>query len=83
MPPKEAVIMESKQWRLDLDGVLQRMKHGLITSRERSLAITKLQEAIMWLGMDLKQLNDGVSCYKHGYDPSSPIVDSPPDGVKL
>lgn len=27
-------------------------------SRERSLAITKLQEAVMWLGMDLKAIND-------------------------
>ena len=33
-------------------------------SRERSLAVTKLQEAVMWLGMDLKAINDdsgGVS----------------------
>lgn len=27
-------------------------------SRERSLAVTKLQEAVMWLGMDLKAIND-------------------------
>lgn len=29
---------------------------GYRSSRERSLAITKLQEAIMWLGMDLKAI---------------------------
>jgi hypothetical protein len=29
---------------------------GYRSSRERSLAVTKLQEAIMWLGMDLKAI---------------------------
>jgi hypothetical protein len=40
-----------------LDVQLQKLK-SQPTSRERSLAITKLQEAIMWIGMDLKRLNE-------------------------
>jgi hypothetical protein len=35
--------------------------HRASLSRERSLAITKLQEAIMWLGMDLKAQNEPKS----------------------
>jgi hypothetical protein len=40
-----------------LDDNLQDLK-GLPKSRERSIAITKLQETIMWLGMDLKRLGE-------------------------
>jgi hypothetical protein len=54
-PTPEYEIKENKDIRRHLDGVLQRVK-GLSPSRERSLAITKIQEAIMWTGMDLKRL---------------------------
>lgn len=58
-------VTQTKQWRKDLDEILQRIKRGsdktypgevdvFRSSRERSLAITKVEEAIMWLGMDLK-----------------------------
>jgi hypothetical protein len=50
-------IVANKQLRKDLDEKIQEVKN-LPPSRERSLAITKLQEAVMWLGMDLKRLND-------------------------
>ena len=73
----------TKQMRLELDAVLQKLKPAAVGSRERALAITKIQEAIMWLGMDLKELAGGVSCYEHGYDPSNATVDPPPDDVKL
>lgn len=53
--PAEDEIRSDKEIRRDLDGVLQRLK-DLPASRERSLAITKLQESVMWLGMDLKRL---------------------------
>lgn len=81
---QESLVIESKEWRKELDAVLQKMHRPPTErrSRERSLSITKVQEAIMWLGMDLKDINDGVSCYKHGYDTSNAIVDSP-SGVKL
>lgn len=31
---------------------------GFRRSRERSIVVTKLQEAVMWLGMDLKAINE-------------------------
>lgn len=57
-------------------------------SRERSLAITKLQEAVMWLGMDLKAINEenpGAvgNPYPHSKDPSTTIIDKTADGLKL
>lgn len=52
----DSAIISDKELRRDLDVQLQKLK-GLPGSRERSLVITKLQEAIMWLGMDLKRLS--------------------------
>lgn len=56
-------------------------------SRERSLAITKLQEAVMWLGMDLKAINDesggAENPYPNSKDPSNTTIDATADGLKL
>lgn len=79
----EAKIINTKHYRKDLDEILQRLKASAHQSRERSIAITKIQEAIMWLGMDLKELAGGKSCYKHGYDPQSPEVEPTADGLEL
>lgn len=79
----DAEIAETKQWRNELDAVLQQVKTSPLHTRERALAIVKVQEAIMWLGMDLKERAGGESCYTHGYDPKSNQVDPPADGVKL
>lgn len=89
-------VAESKYIRQRLDKTLQELKdfsdHPRGTSsngsRERSLAITKIQEAIMWLGMDLKQINESSPNpeprpYPTSYDPKSPVVDPPVDGLKL
>jgi len=85
-PPKDELqnfeICQTKIFRRKLDEVLQLIRN-VSPSRERALAITKLQEAIMWLGLDLKERAGGVSCYQHGYDPSNAKVDPTPDGVKL
>ena len=65
---QESFVYQTKQWRKDLDECLQSLKRGsdkgftgerapdhpVRSSRERSLAVTKIEEAIMWLGMDLK-----------------------------
>lgn len=51
-------IAETKQFRKDLDEVLQRIKASTRTSRNRSLSITHLEDSIMRLGMDLKELGD-------------------------
>ena len=74
-------VQANKLIRKDLDKILQGLK-DLTPSRERALAITKLQEAIMWLGMDLKRLNE-PDPYPHSYDPSSPVIDPTADDLKL
>lgn len=64
-------IILDKELRRDIDAIIDRIKCGTgerntpsipteeqRRSRERSIAITKLQEAVMWLGMDLKAIND-------------------------
>lgn len=46
-----------KQLRKDTDDIIHRVRK-LEPCRETSLVIIKLQEAVMWLGMDLKRLNE-------------------------
>ena len=75
-------IVANKQLRKDLDEKIQEVKN-LPPSRERSLAITKLQEAVMWLGMDLKRLND-ANPYPSSKDPSTgDKIEPTADGLKL
>ena len=52
----EQEIVNIKQLRKDIDDIIQRVGN-LERCRETSLSITKLEEAVMWLGMDLKRLN--------------------------
>jgi hypothetical protein len=74
-------VTYDKHLRKDLDKQLQRLKN-LTPSRERSLAITKLQEAIMWLGMDLKRLNE-TNPYPDSYDPTNTKINPTADGLKM
>ena len=75
-------IIANKQLRKDLDEKIQEVKN-LPASRERSLAITKLQEAVMWLGMDLKRLNE-TDPYPSSKDPSTgDKIEPTADGLKL
>ena len=74
-------IIIDKEIRVELDRTLQKLK-AFGPSRERSLSITKLQEAIMWLGMDLKRL-DAPNPYPNSYKPENVIVDPTADGLKL
>lgn len=74
-------IVMNKQLRRDLDDKIQTIK-SLPGSRERSIAITKLQEAVMWLGMDLKRLNE-PNPYPNSKDPSNTIIEPTADGLKL
>lgn len=102
MQDKTDPITQTKTLRKDLDAVLQRLKcdsdkgytgirapdHPVRASRERSIAVTKLQEAIMWLGMDLKAMNEeGVpgteNPYPQSYNPESPRIEPTADGLKL
>ncbi len=76
-----ATIVADKELRVALDAQLQKLK-SLPPSREHSLSITKLQEAIMWLGMSLKSLND-TRPYPNSYKPENTIVEPTADNLKL
>ena len=71
-----------KQLRKDIDGIIQRVK-SLDSCREVSIAITKLQEGVMWLGMDLKRLNQDDP-YPSSKDPSTGTkIDPTADNLKF
>lgn len=75
-------IIANKQLRKDLDEKIQEVKN-LPISYERSITITKLQEAVMWLGMDLKRLNE-VNPYPSSKDPNTgDKIEPTADGLKL
>lgn len=74
-------IIANKECRMAIDQVLQKVK-SLPTSRERSLTITKLQEGIMWLGMDLKRLGS-TNPYPDSMNPSNANVEKTADGLKM
>lgn len=65
----EQEIVNIKQLRKDIDDIIQRVCK-LEKCRETSLSITKLEEAVMWLGMDLKRLNQ-PNPYPSSKDPST------------
>ena len=89
---REFDVKQSKSFRKQLDGVLQEIKGNYCdmpfpdfkhrNSRERSLAVTKLQEAIMWLGMDLKDLNE-PNPYPQSYNPENTQIEKTADDLKL
>lgn len=81
-------VVDSKQWRKDLDLILQKIKESSRKSRNRSLAITHLEDSIMRLGMDLKDmkeegLSDAPNPYPNSYNPENAIIEPTADGLKL
>jgi hypothetical protein len=74
-------ILKIKELRVYIDEAIQKVK-SMYGSRERSLVITKLQEAVMWLGMDLKRLGT-ANPYPNSRELSNTIVDKTADGLKL
>lgn len=82
----EQEIIADKELRRDIDAQIQKVK-SLPSTRERSLCITKLQEAVMWLGMDLKRINEiaggAENPYPSSKDPSSTKIEPTADGLKL
>ena len=78
----EQEVTENKRLRREIDAKIQEVK-DLPASSERSLCITKLQEAVMWLGMDLKRLGTD-NPYPSSKDPATGTVIEPTaDGLKL
>lgn len=89
MPPenKEAAIILDKELRRDIDAIIQRLDRGsdetdYRISGERNQSRLKLVEAVMWLGMDLKDLGT-PNPYPNSKDPSNTTVDPTADGLKL
>lgn len=92
----ETNIIETKRLRVAIDDVIQQLRaasekdytgnrppdHPVRSSRERSLALTKLQEAVMWLGMDLKAIG-APNPYPNSRDVTNATVDPTADGLKL
>lgn len=79
---REEEVVLTKKLRRDIDGVLQEVKE-LPDSREKNLAVTKLQEAVMWLGMNLKRLNE-ANPYPSSKDPSTgDKIEPTADGLKF
>lgn len=81
-------ILKDKELRGKIDVLIQEVKNCPPT-RERSLAITKLQEGVMWLGMDLKRIHDQfpkecIDPYVGSKDPSTGTHIAPTaDDLKL
>lgn len=99
-----AAIADTKQFRKDLDAALTNLKKamshencptkgvtpksGARYSDERANAVVKLKEAIMWLGMDLKAINEESPGAQpnpcpESYNPTSPKIEQTADGLKL
>ena len=78
----EKEVIGNKQLRKDTDEIIQRIK-DLPASRERALAITKLQEGVMWLGMDLKRLGE-ANPYPSSKNPDTGTkIEPTADGLTL
>lgn len=81
-------IVAIKQARKNGDEFIQQVK-GLKASREVSLAITNAQQAVMWLGMELKRINDSGEAnienpYPSSKDPNTgDRIEPTADGLKL
>ena len=65
----EKEVPAIKELRRDIDSIINRVR-GLESCRETAIVIMKLQEAVMWLGMDLKRLNQ-PNPYPSSKDPST------------
>lgn len=77
----EFEIKFNKQMRQDMDYLIQEMKK-VQPSREREKAFTKMQEAVMWLGMDLKRLGT-PNPYPNSKNPENTIIEPTADNLKL
>ena len=74
-------IQRIKHYRQQIDNIIQDVKQ-LESCRETSLVITKLQEAVMWLGMDLKRLNQ-PDPYPESKNPNSIRIEPTAVNLKL
>jgi hypothetical protein len=97
--PVRPEVAQTKTWRKEIDEIVSRMKLACMatspltradvfrSSRERSLALTKLEEAIMWLGKDLQAFDReypgaAPNPYPESKDPKSDRVEPPADSLQ-
>lgn len=74
-------VKNTKQLRKNIDEIIQRVK-TLDSCKEVNITITKLQEAVMWLGMNLKRLGE-LDPYPESKNPDSQRIEPTADGLKL
>jgi hypothetical protein len=75
-------VVENKTLRKAIDELIQKIK-SLPESKERNIATYKLQEGVMWLGMDLKRLGE-ANPYPSSKDPSTGnVIEPTADNLKL
>lgn len=72
-------VIASKQIRVDIDDIIRRVDN-MEVSRETSLVKTKLQEAIMWMGMNLKRLGN-PNPYPNSRNTNNEKIDKTADGL--
>lgn len=81
----ENQIKSDKALRKELDESLQKLKVAMdkeYHSSERAIACQKIQEAIMWLGMDLKRIGT-PNPYPESKNPESLKIEPTADGLKM
>lgn len=75
-------VQKVKELRQVGDILCQEIK-GLQSAKETDLAIVKVQEGIMWLGMELKRVGQ-PNPYPNSKDPGTgDVVDKTADGLKM
>lgn len=76
-------VAQTKIARMEVKHLVDKLNKSLRTSRSRSLAIIKLEEASMWLGKDLQELNEEYP-YPNSFDPKSKVIDpSSPEACNI
>lgn len=81
-PETYSPVQQIKDLRRLGDSLIQNVKQAT-PSREVSLAITKFQEGVMWLGMELKRMGE-ENPYPSSKDPSTgEKIEPTADGLKF
>jgi hypothetical protein len=81
-PEQYSPVQQVKDQRRFGDQLIQNVKN-LTPSMEVSLAITKFQEGVMWLGMELKRMGE-ENPYPSSKDPSTgDKIEPTADGLKF
>jgi hypothetical protein len=70
----EVAVAETKAARATIKNLVDTLNASPRQSRSRKLTITKLEEASMWLGKDLQELNE-PNPYPTSHDPSVKEID--------